>query len=120
MHPTPDQLAAVERWHRRHGRSWKAELRAAWESGAYHTNDDSLLQQLRNEFGPRWLNAYRPGDDQVGYLYPFKAGNDAGWRLTYNVIDAAHGILIPSAFLTKASARKAARLHKITLIEDRK
>ena len=61
MHPAPDQLATLEAFRKRRGRFWKADLRAAWESGNYPAPSQAPhLQQLRNEFGPAWLNKYRP------------------------------------------------------------
>jgi len=58
--PSPEQLAAIRRFAKRHGRTWKAALNAAWMRAAYdfaaRENDDAaLLQQVRNSFGPSWL-----------------------------------------------------------------
>lgn len=61
--PTADQIAAVKAFAELNGRTWKQALRYAWYSGdyryAYGKVDTALLQQLRNNFGPRWLNAFR-------------------------------------------------------------
>ena len=61
--PTADQLAAVKAFAGKYGRNWKAALRFSWETGNYPfapmANESALLQQLRNQFGPRWLNAFR-------------------------------------------------------------
>jgi hypothetical protein len=57
---TAEQLAVVEAWAKQHGRTWKADLRAAWANGNYNGfQGSSLLQQLRNTFGPSWLTAFR-------------------------------------------------------------
>ena len=54
--PTDVQWAALKRWAATWGRYWKAELSAAWFNGNYHgSEDDGLLQQVRNTLGPRWL-----------------------------------------------------------------
>jgi YD repeat-containing protein len=54
--PTADQVAAVAAFATRHGRSWRAELAAAWLSGRDANEPDGhLLRQVRNRFGPRWL-----------------------------------------------------------------
>ena len=60
-----DQLAAVKTFASKHGRNWKAALRQSWETGRYPfaptAKESALLQQLRNEHGPRWLNSFRLG-----------------------------------------------------------
>jgi hypothetical protein len=49
-------VAAVAAFATRHGRSWRAELAAAWLSGRDANEPDGhLLRQVRNRFGPRWL-----------------------------------------------------------------
>jgi len=65
--PSPAQLTAVRGFALRHGRTWKATLREAWFSGRYpdeDRDDNGLLQQLRNQFGPAWLNGYRLTEGQ--------------------------------------------------------
>jgi hypothetical protein len=53
---TPEQLKAVQEYANKHGRCWKAKLRASWENGRYEDGDDSSsLQQIRNTLGPTWL-----------------------------------------------------------------
>lgn len=55
---TPDQEAAIRRFRERHGKSWKLELSVAWTTGRDASMvDGALLRQVRNELGPRWLNA---------------------------------------------------------------
>ncbi|MVF24211.1 hypothetical protein EVC37_21760 [Methylocaldum sp. BRCS4] len=60
IHPTEDQLNALKRWADKHGRTWKSKLRDAWISGDYGLFEDApFLQQLRNQFGPTWLNRFK-------------------------------------------------------------
>jgi hypothetical protein len=57
---TIQQLEAIRSFALRNGRSWKASLRAAWETGNYETSEfSSELQQVRNSFGPRWLKSFK-------------------------------------------------------------
>lgn len=55
--PTPEQLAAVERFKARHGRNWRSALLDCWAQGTEHKyrEDSHLLRQLRNQQGPRWV-----------------------------------------------------------------
>jgi hypothetical protein len=54
--PSREQLAAVERWKRLHGRHWKNALSDAWmRAGEGVHGYEPALQQLRNNFGPSWL-----------------------------------------------------------------
>ena len=45
------------------GRRYKSKIRAAWMNGDYSAEGigawSSLLQNIRNQFGPRWLANYR-------------------------------------------------------------
>jgi hypothetical protein len=57
--PTREQLDALGNFAANEGRTWKAALRHAWETGDYPTGSDSAsLQQLRNTYGPSWLMAF--------------------------------------------------------------
>jgi hypothetical protein len=61
--PTPEQLAALQRFAERHGRYWKSKLNYAWSTGRYdwearRTDDAALLQQVRNALGPSWLHVF--------------------------------------------------------------
>jgi hypothetical protein len=57
--PSTEQLDAVQQWAALHGRKWKAALREAWMCGDYQGFENShLLQQVRNTFGPSWLNKF--------------------------------------------------------------
>jgi len=54
--PSPDQLAAVAAYAARHGRTWRADLAAAWWTGRDAAEPAGhLLRQVRNTYGPSWL-----------------------------------------------------------------
>lgn len=54
--PTVEQIAALKAWKAANGRTWKSKLLQAWEkSGQGVTGYTPELQQLRNNFGPTWL-----------------------------------------------------------------
>lgn len=56
--PTPEQAAAVRRFAELYGGRWKAELHICWRNSSYPRSpeaDRPLLQQVRNQFGPQWL-----------------------------------------------------------------
>ena len=58
--PTNEQLDALGNFAANEGRTWKAALRHAWETGDYPTGSDSAsLQQVRNAFGPGWLIGFK-------------------------------------------------------------
>lgn len=54
-----EQLDALQRVKRVHGRTWKSKLSDAWMTGNYRAigmeSHSHLLQQVRNDFGPSWL-----------------------------------------------------------------
>lgn len=57
-YPDREQAAALVRFAERQGGRWKAELHICWMNAAYPDApeaDRPLLQQVRNEFGPLWL-----------------------------------------------------------------
>ncbi len=57
---TIEQVEAIHAYAKANGRAWKSALRADWESGGYVDQDLApYLQQVRNNFGPRWLQRYR-------------------------------------------------------------
>jgi hypothetical protein len=64
--PTREQLQALEDYAARHGRQWKRQLLDDWLSGRDAREPQGpLLRQLRNRFGPRWLQTYaRTGASQ--------------------------------------------------------
>jgi hypothetical protein len=57
-----DQLAALRTFADANGRYWKMKLNHAWMTGRYRdysgTEQDGCLQQVRNTFGPSWLDAF--------------------------------------------------------------
>lgn len=58
--PTPEQLAALNKWAAQYGRNWKSKLRDAWFCGDYQGFEASnYLQQLRNTLGPSWLISFK-------------------------------------------------------------
>ena len=55
-----DQLGAITRFAARAGRNWKYMLNSAWATGKDEAmRDGPLLRQVRNEFGPVWLNKFK-------------------------------------------------------------
>lgn len=62
--PTPEQAAAIQRFAELHGRNWKEELRECWMHASYPRSplaDRPLLQQVRNQLGPKWLEGAASG-----------------------------------------------------------
>lgn len=61
--PTSEQVAALRRFHAVNGRAWKSHLNHAWMTGRYADHgaagDASILQQVRNCFGPSWLVRFK-------------------------------------------------------------
>ena len=58
--PSQEQLAALQRYANSNGRYWKRSLSSAWSSGADERESDAaFLRQVRNQFGPSWLNSRR-------------------------------------------------------------
>ncbi len=57
---TPEQEAALTRFARDNGRTWKQALRDLWFYGnEYNEEDGGYLRQVRNQFGPSWLIKYQ-------------------------------------------------------------
>lgn len=57
---------AIAEARRRLGPEYKAIIRDGWYTGHYHPDlkdIDWILQRVRNQFGPAWLNAYHPEED---------------------------------------------------------
>jgi hypothetical protein len=55
---TEEQEQALERFRHRY-KDWKDELRVAWYTGKDTSlQDGALLRQVRNTFGPLWLDDY--------------------------------------------------------------
>lgn len=53
-----EQLAALKRFAKSHGKGWKHRLKDVWfVRGAERGIPDApLLRQIRNQFGPEWLD----------------------------------------------------------------
>jgi len=83
--PTPGQVVAIQAFRvafsrpskldSSHNTDWKRALIQAWHNGSdanFHGNDGRsygcYLRQLRNSFGPAWLEAYTP-PALVAHLY---------------------------------------------------
>lgn len=67
----PGQLSVAQReavcdYRERNGRSWKDKLATCWATGKYGSTDKaSLLQQVRNELGPQWLERVASRDLEI-------------------------------------------------------
>jgi len=62
--PTPEQIESLKLFAAANGRHWKSDLRQLWMNGGYNYAvmggaDSAHLQQIRNNFGPSWLNKFR-------------------------------------------------------------
>lgn len=93
---TVEQLAAIQTWATSHGRTWKAALRHAWETGDYvHTEgfaNSAALQQIRNTFGPSWLISFRlpaetPAPAVIGSHYDYQ---NQAWTIDGRYIACGH------------------------------
>ena len=62
--PNQEQLAAVLAFAKKEGRTWKSTLTNCWLKAGYpgHQGYSHLLQQVRNQFGPRWLEGITYAD----------------------------------------------------------
>jgi hypothetical protein len=56
---TNEELRVVVAYAQKHGRTWKAKLRAAWMSGGNEEGTGGILRTLRNTHGPVWLRGFR-------------------------------------------------------------
>lgn len=57
---TLEQLERLLEFKAEHGRTWKDTLRHMWMNGQdANQRDGGLLRQIRNNFGPTWLNNFR-------------------------------------------------------------
>jgi hypothetical protein len=52
---TEAQAQALQAYAKEHGRTWKSQLNQDWMTG----KTEGELQQVRNIFGPRWLQGYK-------------------------------------------------------------
>jgi hypothetical protein len=67
--PSAEQVGALRRFAKLHGRMWKGQLRLCWESAYYpgaSTRDATLLQQVRNLHGPSWLVRWKFPEEPTG------------------------------------------------------
>lgn len=53
--PTAEQIAALQAYAAKNGRTWKDKLMTDWMNG----RAQGSLQQVRNDFGPSWLARYK-------------------------------------------------------------
>ena len=61
--PTHDQLDALHVFAELHGRNWRHELITLWQNGteqAFLPDRAAELRQVRNSFGPGWLQRFKP------------------------------------------------------------
>lgn len=57
---TEEQAVAIYKYAVKYGRYWKAQLRSDWETGRDAEQEGGgYLRQIRNTFGPSWLNKFR-------------------------------------------------------------
>jgi hypothetical protein len=54
---TAGEVAALQGYAAKHGRTWKSKLRDAWMGG--RVDEGGTLRRLRNTHGPSWLVGYR-------------------------------------------------------------
>lgn len=54
---TPEQRETLEKYATVHGKDWKEQLMSDWMNGRdAHFQNGHNLRQIRNNFGPTWLN----------------------------------------------------------------
>ena len=72
---TPEQLDAVKAYAEDHGIGWKESLRSDWmNSGSKWSGPYHLLQQIRNQHGPRWLVDFRLSPETDGQILGWSRG----------------------------------------------
>lgn len=104
--PSPEQLAAIEAFRVKNGRHWKERLSTAWATGRDEREPNGhLLRQVRNNFGPEWLQSYQPVKQETVYSFPPGFERESGqtmWgRLTLQGfhpqwVDGVSGISLPA------------------------
>lgn len=68
--PTTEQLDALRAFATKYGKNWKERLNDMWWNGTDDREPNGgLLRQLRNRFGPRWLEAFEFSDGPWGQKY---------------------------------------------------
>jgi hypothetical protein len=63
--PNKEQLDALKRWAKKHGKDWKKKLQVAWMNSnyGYDFEGSGYLQQVRNQGGPSWLSKFDLKED---------------------------------------------------------
>lgn len=57
---TEEQDAAIQAYAEHYGKGWKKQLLDDWLTGKDASRPNGhLLRQVRNQFGPQWLEEYR-------------------------------------------------------------
>lgn len=60
--PNEEQLNAICAFADKYGTNWRTELLSAWIYGTDAREPNGhLLRQVRNQFGPRWLERFVRG-----------------------------------------------------------
>jgi hypothetical protein len=64
--PSEAQMEALKAWAKMYGRCWKASLWSAWmAAGGGYAGYTPELQQIRNQFGPSWLESFKLPNSQA-------------------------------------------------------
>lgn len=124
MNLKPEWIEAIQHMQRLYGRQWKHKVAFAWSASMSPRDPDTAaaLRQMRNQLGPDWLAAYRPGDIGVGWVargqievpHGGSYRTKSAWRITHQ--DGKDKI--QPYFTNKGDMRATARHLGITLIED--
>jgi len=121
-----DQLALMAKLVHKFPRTWRRDIGAWWwrasEASFLNVDEKAALQQLRNTLGPVWLEAYKPGDEQVGWLARGRLEVPRGahyvWVEAYRIAHQDGKDMIQPYEQRKSDIRDLARQLKITLIEE--
>lgn len=124
-----EQINAMNRFAQKHGRTWKGVLSESWLRAGYPSGtpseDQALLQQLRNNGGPSILEHYRPRDTAYGKLGFLKKDQmerfnlKRGWHVNaWRIVDEQGSDLVQPWSPTKKDARDTAESLGIFLVED--
>lgn len=67
----PEELEALQAFAAKHGKKWKEKLSMVyWYNGRIFRSNDGkeypVLQRMRNEFGPSWLDGYELPENANG------------------------------------------------------
>ncbi len=118
--PRLEQLNALANFIDANGKHWKQNLAEGWERGFRDgTPGAALLQQLRNQFGPRWLSKYRIGQKKVGVMVHWRVDNEDNTNdISMWSVDNLEGDEMLPRVKNKADIRHQALAAGITLLED--